>query len=87
MLSSEETAEHHIILIEDNSMGMDNSPNGQNVFELYRTLGDMDDFNGIGLYLTKYQIELLGGRIQLESGMEKGNIFKLYFPKNGNTTL
>jgi signal transduction histidine kinase len=34
---------------------------------------------GLGLYLVKTQITALGGKIDVESELDKGTIFKVYF--------
>lgn len=37
---------------------------------------------GLGLYLVKRSVELLGGRITVESGKEGGSVFTLHLPAN-----
>ena len=73
-------AKHHVITIEDNSMGINLEKEGDKVFALYRKLQNMGDNTSMGLYLTKYQIELMGGKIAVQSEVGKGNTFKVYFP-------
>ena len=81
ILNVEETASYKVFSIEDNSLGMDLSKAEEQPFELYKTPINMDDSSGMGLYLAKYQTELMKGHVYVESTPKKGNIFKVYFPK------
>lgn len=71
---------HTVISIEDNSMGINLDKEGDKVFALYKKLKNMGSSTSMGLYLTKYQVELMGGRIEVESAEGEGNVFKIYFP-------
>lgn len=68
-----------IVSVEDNGQGMDLSKNRSKLFKPYSTLGNNINSKGTGLYLTKYQIELMNGKIEVESTAGKGSIFKLFF--------
>lgn len=81
-ISVEETKTHDVLLIEDNGVGMDLEKQKDKLFALYKTLQNMDNASGASLYLVKYQIELLGGKILVESKIGKGSVFRLFFPKN-----
>ena len=69
-----------LLTFEDNSMGINLEKEGDNVFALYKKLQNMGQNTSMGLYLTKYQIELMGGKITVESDVGKGNTFKIFFP-------
>ena len=81
ILNVEQTRRYNILSIEDNSLGMDFSKPEEQPFKLYKNPINMDDTSGMGLYLAKYQMELMKGSVYVESRPGKGNIFKLYFPK------
>ncbi|NKI31239.1 PAS domain-containing sensor histidine kinase [Croceivirga thetidis] len=80
ILSAEANKKYTVFSIEDNSMGIDLDEEADKVFGLYKKLKNMGDSTSMGLYLTKYQIELMGGRIEVESAKGEGNVFKVYFP-------
>lgn len=80
ILSAENHEKNTVFSIEDNSMGIDLEQESDKVFGLYKKLRNMGDSTSMGLYLAKYQIELMGGRIEVESSEGKGNVFKVYFP-------
>ena len=51
----------------------------QNMFTLYKRFHTHMEGKGLGLYLVKTQITALGGKIDVESELDKGTIFKVYF--------
>ena len=72
--------EHELELkISDNGIGIDLNKYGDELFGIYKTFHVNPDATGIGLYITKYQIESLGGYISVESTVGKGTTFKLTF--------
>lgn len=71
------------ISIEDNGLGMElNENTRQKLFGLYQRMHDHVEGKGLGLYMVKTQIEVLGGKIEAESELNKGSIFRIYLPKN-----
>ncbi len=66
-----------IIEISDNGIGIDLERNGNKIFGMYKTFSDNPDSKGIGLFITKNQIEAMGGSITLESTPEIGTTFKI----------
>ncbi len=72
--------EHDLNLcICDNGLGIDLQKHGDDLFGIYKTFHGNPDATGIGLYITKYQIESLGGTINVESEAGKGTAFKINF--------
>ena len=61
---------------------MDLNKIGEKLFGMYKTFHQHKDSRGIGLFITKNQIEALGGSIQVESEINKGSNFKVFL-KNG----
>jgi len=70
-----------VVNIEDNGLGIDLKKHKSKVFGMYKTFHKNKDSRGIGLFITKNQIESLDGKIELESEVDKGTTFKLYFKK------
>lgn len=76
-LSFDET--HKILQIEDNGIGIDLNRNGENLFGMYKTFNNNPDAKGIGLFITKNQIDAMGGKVETESELNVGTKFKIYF--------
>jgi chemotaxis protein histidine kinase CheA len=45
---------------------------------MYKTFIDCEDSRGIGLIITKNQVEAMGGNITVESEINVGTTFKIY---------
>lgn len=69
------TKEEVIINVSDNGVGIDLEKFENEIFGLYNTFHGNDNAEGIGLYLTKNQIESLGGNITVESEINVGTTF------------
>ena len=65
-------------LIADNGIGIDLQKNGDQLFGMYKTFNGNRDAKGMGLFITKNQVEALGGHIDVESELGKGTTFKVY---------
>jgi signal transduction histidine kinase len=73
--------DHHIVLqFQDNGLGIDLEKYKKDLFGMYKTFHNNQDSKGIGLFIAKNQIDVLGGKIEVESEVDKGTIFKIYFP-------
>jgi signal transduction histidine kinase len=67
--------------VQDNGIGMDlTQTDTYKIFGLYQRLHDHVEGKGLGLFLTKTQIDSLGGRIEVTSKLDVGTIFQVYFP-------
>ena len=62
----------------DNGIGMDLKRIKHKLFGMYKTFHGNDDARGIGLFITKNQVEAMGGRIDVESEENVGTSFKVY---------
>lgn len=67
-----------VIIFEDNGLGIDLDKYGKKLFGMYKTFHGNQDAKGIGLFMTKNQVESLGGKIEVESEVNKGTTFKIY---------
>ncbi|PKB17632.1 PAS domain-containing protein [Flavobacterium sp. 5] len=70
-----------ILNVKDNGLGIDLDKHKDSIFGLYKTFHRNNDARGVGLYLTKNQIENMGGKIEVESTLNFGTTFKVYFKK------
>ncbi|WP_237701004.1 ATP-binding protein [Lacinutrix sp. 5H-3-7-4] len=65
--------------VSDNGIGIDLDKFGNKLFGMYKTFHYNKDAVGIGLFITKNQIESLNGQISVESTVNKGTTFKIQF--------
>jgi PAS domain S-box-containing protein len=70
-----------ILKVCDNGIGIDMKKNGDKLFGMYKTFNNNADARGIGLFITKNQIDAMGGKVEVESELGKGTVFKIYFTK------
>lgn len=68
-----------VLIIKDNGKGIDLEKFGKRIFGMYQTFHGNEDANGIGLFITKNQIETMGGSVTVESTVGVGTTFKIYF--------
>ncbi|GAB4328206.1 MAG: hypothetical protein OHK0038_02020 [Flammeovirgaceae bacterium] len=71
-----------VITIEDNGLGIDLEKYGHKLFKMNSRFHLQIEGKGIGLFLTKYQIEAMGGKITVDSTPNKGTTFKIWFYEN-----
>jgi PAS domain S-box-containing protein len=71
-----------ILMARDNGLGIDLNKNGKKLFGLSNTFHRHPDSKGVGLFMTKTQIEAVGGSITVESEVDKGTTFKIILKKN-----
>jgi signal transduction histidine kinase len=75
-----ESVDNFIVLkIEDNGLGIDLERFREHLFGLYKTFHTNKDSSGIGLHITKNQIDAMNGKIEVESVVNKGSVFKVFF--------
>ena len=80
-ISCQQNEEFFIVTVEDNGLGMDLS-SGESIFGLFRRLHNHVEGTGIGLYIVKKIMDNAGGKIEVESEVGVGSVFRLYFKKN-----
>lgn len=71
-----------ILIAKDNGLGIDLRKHGHKLFGLNNTFHRHPDSKGVGLFMTKTQIEAIGGAITVESEVDKGTTFKIILKKN-----
>ena len=65
--------------ITDNGLGIDLNVYGDLLFGMYKTFHKHQEARGIGLYITRNQIEAMKGKISVESEVGVGTSFKIVF--------
>ena len=70
---------YSVLVVKDNGIGIDLEKHKEEVFGLYKTFHTNENSTGIGLHITKNQIESMGGKIEVESEVGAGTTFKVYF--------
>jgi PAS domain S-box-containing protein len=73
--------ENMIFKVSDNGIGIDMKKNGDKLFGMYKTFNNNPDARGIGLFITKNQIDAMGGKVEVESELGIGTSFRIYFSK------
>ena len=68
-----------VLTFQDNGLGINLERNHDKIFKLNKTFHRHPEAKGVGLYLTKLQVENMGGTITVESEVDKGTIFKIIF--------
>lgn len=70
--------------IKDNGIGINLEKYGKKLFGLYKTFHGNSDARGVGLFITKNQIDAMGGSIDVKSEPNSGTTFKIYFNERQN---
>ncbi|MDR6762773.1 PAS domain S-box-containing protein [Flavobacterium sp. 2755] len=65
--------------ITDNGLGIDLKVYGELLFGMYKTFHKHEEARGIGLYITRNQIEAMKGTVSVESEVGVGTSFKIVF--------
>lgn len=69
---------YKILSITDNGIGINIEKYKDKLFGMYKTFHSNLDSKGLGLFMSKNQIEALGGKIEVESEINVGTTFKLF---------
>ena len=70
------------ITFTDNGLGIDLDRHGDKLFGMYKTFHRNKDAKGIGLFITKNQMEAMNGKIEVASKVDEGTTFTLCFDAN-----
>lgn len=65
----------------DNGMGIDLKRHADKLFGLNKTFHKHAEAKGVGLFITKTQVEAMGGSITADSEVNKGSVFTIFFNK------
>ncbi|KQS27881.1 hypothetical protein ASG33_15825 [Dyadobacter sp. Leaf189] len=67
------------ISFRDNGMGIDMDRKGAQIFGLYKRFHNHVEGKGLGLFMVKTQVEMLGGKISISSRVNEGTEFNIEF--------
>ncbi|WP_162055928.1 PAS domain-containing sensor histidine kinase [Pontibacter pamirensis] len=73
---------YQVLSVQDNGLGMDLTDNSK-VFGMFKRLHDHVEGTGVGLYIVKKIVENAGGKIEVESKVNEGTIFRVFFRDSG----
>ncbi|WP_375435007.1 PAS domain-containing protein [uncultured Hymenobacter sp.] len=79
-LTYEAQAAHHVLAVRDNGLGLDVAQDQDKLFGMFKRLHSHVEGSGIGLYMVKKVVENAGGRIEVESTLGQGSVFRVYLP-------
>ena len=74
----QETEKYQVVTVKDNGLGMDLTSNVP-LFTMFKRLHDHVEGSGIGLYMVKKIIENADGKITVQSKIDEGTTFQVYF--------
>ncbi|MBX2894327.1 MAG: HAMP domain-containing histidine kinase [Cyclobacteriaceae bacterium] len=74
-ITTSKGADHILLAITDNGMGIDLKRFGDKLFSMYYRFHTHIEGKGLGLFLVKLQTEALGGKIEVKSEIDKGTSF------------
>jgi light-regulated signal transduction histidine kinase (bacteriophytochrome) len=78
-IKSEKIENYICLTVHDNGLGLNLDLYKEKLFTLYSRFHNHVEGKGMGLYLVKTQVVSLGGRIEVESKIDRGTTFKIFF--------
>ncbi len=78
-IAAEVARESTKISFQDNGKGIDLKRHGDKLFGMYKTFHGNKDAKGIGLFISKNQMDAMNAKIEVVSEVDKGTTFTLYF--------
>jgi PAS domain S-box-containing protein len=80
LIKSQKFSNKIVLQFKDNGMGIDLKNKSNHVFGLYKRFHtSVAEGKGMGLYMVKTQVETIGGKISIESEVNKGTTFIIEF--------
>lgn len=70
----------HVLTVSDNGLGFDSSRTAD-LFTMFKRFHDHVEGTGIGLYMVKKIVDNAGGHIEVESQLNQGTTFRIYFKR------
>jgi PAS domain S-box-containing protein len=77
MVKSKKTDNSVVISFRDNGLGLNLAGKGEEMFGLYKRFHTHVSGKGMGLFMIKKQVEVLGGKLSVESEVNKGTTFNI----------
>lgn len=69
----------YVLNIADNGLGIDLKLHENSIFGMYKTFHKHPNSRGLGLFMSKNQIEAMGGSVTVSSEVNVGTAFKIFF--------
>ncbi|MCU0451250.1 MAG: tetratricopeptide repeat-containing sensor histidine kinase [Bernardetiaceae bacterium] len=80
-ISTTQTEAWVCLSVRDNGLGINlKNTDPYKIFGLYQRMHTHTEGKGLGLYLVKTQMESMNGRIEVQSELDQGSEFKVYWP-------
>ncbi len=79
IIKTYQEGDHKFMIVKDNGLGIDLKRYKSSLFGMNKTFHNNPDARGIGLFITKHQVEALGGTISVESELNVGSVFTVQF--------
>ena len=77
-VTATKTKKYIIITVSDNGLGIDLKKHRKKLFGMYKVFHKHKDSRGVGLFITKSQIDAMNGKVEIESEVNKGTSFNVY---------
>ena len=78
-IAGKKLGDRWMLEVKDNGIGIDLEKNRDKIFGLYKTFSNNPTARGVGLFITKNQIDAMDGSIMMESEPGEGTKVKVYF--------
>ncbi len=78
-LASRRDKDNVVLTVQDNGLGIDMVKHKDSIFKIGKIFHRHPDAKGLGLFMTKTQVEAMGGRIWVESAPDQGAKFSIEF--------
>jgi len=79
LIRTRKEEDYVVLSVSDNGLGIDLAQYGHAMFSLYKRFHLHVEGKGLGLYLVKSQVLALGGKVEVESELDEGTTFHIYF--------
>ncbi|GEO06696.1 hypothetical protein AAE02nite_43600 [Adhaeribacter aerolatus] len=80
-LTTQEHGNYIMLTVADNGIGIDLIKHEKKIFSLFKRLHEHTAGSGVGLFIVKRILENNQGRVEVESKVGEGTVFKVFFPK------
>jgi PAS domain S-box-containing protein len=78
-ISTRKNKDSVLLVVKDNGLGIDLTKHKDNIFKIGKVFHKHPNAKGLGLYMTKTQIEAMNGKIWVESAPDAGAVFYIVF--------
>ena len=78
-LSTRKNQNSILLMVRDNGLGIDLTKHMDNIFKIGKVFHKHPNAKGLGLYMTKTQVEAMNGKIWVESSPDQGAVFYVVF--------